>query len=171
VNGRVHSEISAIPSERLVIEREVLRPLPSLRLDIGPAPVLRKVDRLSCVRLASARYSVPTRAIGQSVQLTQAGGQLLISDPTSGEVLAEHTLVAPRDVNGPVRSSCVQELLSIASRFSRRRRDAGFEYPHRPQSGADGAAVVMAIRKSRRASTRNCGDDCRHVVQRRNIHR
>lgn len=99
VNGRVHSEICAIPAERLVIEREVLLPLPSLRLDIGPAPVLRKVDRLSCVRFASARYSVPTRVIGASVRLTQAGGQLLISDPTSGEVLAEHTLVAPGEVS------------------------------------------------------------------------
>ncbi len=99
VNGRVHSEISAVPADRLLVEREVLRPLPSLRLDIGPAPVLRKVDRLSCVRFASARYSVPTTAIGQSVRLVQAGGQLLISDPTSGEVLAEHSLVAPGEVS------------------------------------------------------------------------
>ena len=99
VNGRIHSEISAVPAERLLIEQKVLRPLPSLRLDIGPAPVLRKVDRLSCVRFASARYSVPTRTIGQSVTLVQAGGQLLICDPTSGEVLAEHTLVAPGDVS------------------------------------------------------------------------
>ena len=99
VNGRVHSEISAVPAERLLVEREVLQPLPSLRLDVGPAPVLRKVDRLSCVRFASARYSVPTRTIGQSVRLIQAGGQLFISDPTSGEVLAEHLLVAPGEVS------------------------------------------------------------------------
>ena len=31
VNARVHSEIAAVPDERLVIERHVLRPLPSLR--------------------------------------------------------------------------------------------------------------------------------------------
>jgi hypothetical protein len=31
----VHSEICAVPDERLVIERELLRPLPSLRLQIG----------------------------------------------------------------------------------------------------------------------------------------
>ncbi len=99
VNGRIHSEISAVPAARLLVERDVLQPLSSLRLDIGPAPVLRKVDRLSCVRFASARYSVPTTAIGQSVRLVQAGGQLLISDPTSGEVLAEHTLVAPGEVS------------------------------------------------------------------------
>ena len=45
--------------ERLIAEREVLQPLPSLRLQIGVPSVLRKVDRLSCVRYASARYSVP----------------------------------------------------------------------------------------------------------------
>ena len=99
VNGRIHSAIAAVPAERLSLEREVLRPLPSLRLDIGPAPVLRKVDRLSCVRFASARYSVPTRTIGQSVRLVQSRGLLLISDPNSGEVLAEHSLVAPGEVS------------------------------------------------------------------------
>jgi Mu transposase-like protein len=29
--------------------------------------VMRKVDRLSCVRFGSARYSVPTRLIGTEV--------------------------------------------------------------------------------------------------------
>jgi len=77
----------------------VLRPLPSLRLDFGPPPVIRKVDRLSCVRFASARYSVPTPMIGQQVRLVQAGGQLLIGDPTTGEVLAEHPLLAPGEVS------------------------------------------------------------------------
>lgn len=99
VNARPHSEISAIPDQRLAAERKVLRPLPSLRLDIGPAPVIRKVDRLSCVRFASARYSVPNQMIGLQVRLVQAGGRLLIGDPTSGEVLAEHPLVAPGEVS------------------------------------------------------------------------
>ena len=47
-----------MPAERLVTERELLAPLPSLRASIGRL-VTRKVDRLSCVRFASARYSVP----------------------------------------------------------------------------------------------------------------
>src|SRR5437868_2510804 len=49
VNGVTHSEICAVPAERLVIERELLAPLPSLRASIGRL-VTRKVDRLSCVR-------------------------------------------------------------------------------------------------------------------------
>ena len=65
VNAQQHSEICAVPAERLVIEAELLAPLPSLRPRIGRVTV-RKVDRLSCVRIGSARYSVPVRLIGRS---------------------------------------------------------------------------------------------------------
>ena len=60
---RCTREICAVPAERLVIERELLAPLPSLRASIGRV-VTRKVDRLSCVRFGSARYSVPVALIG-----------------------------------------------------------------------------------------------------------
>jgi hypothetical protein len=66
VNAATHSEICAVPAEQLVIERALLAPLPSLRASVGRL-VLRKVDRLSCVRFGSARYSVPTRFIGVQV--------------------------------------------------------------------------------------------------------
>ena len=49
VNATMHSEICAVPAERLIIERELLAPLPSLRASIGRS-VTRKVDRLACVR-------------------------------------------------------------------------------------------------------------------------
>jgi transposase len=35
VNAAVHSEICAVPDERLIVERELLQPLPSQRLQIG----------------------------------------------------------------------------------------------------------------------------------------
>lgn len=94
VNARVHSEICAVPDEMLASERELLSPLPSLRLEIGPPPATRKVDRLSCVRFASARYSVPNRLIGTRVTLVQTDGRLVIVDP-DGVVVAEHDLAAP----------------------------------------------------------------------------
>ena len=95
VNAAVHSEIHAVPDERLATERGVLAPLPSLRLEIGPPPVTRKVDRLSCVRFASARYSVPNRLVGTTVRVVQDGGRLLITEPATGEVVADHELAAP----------------------------------------------------------------------------
>ncbi len=44
-----HTEIGAVPAERLGTERPLMGALPSLRARIGKV-VLRKVDRLSCVR-------------------------------------------------------------------------------------------------------------------------
>jgi hypothetical protein len=94
VNGAVHSEICAVPAEQLVIERELLAPLPSLRASIG-RQVMRKVDRLSCVRFASARYSVPVRLIGTQVGVRTDDGRLLVIMTGTGQVVAEHVLVAP----------------------------------------------------------------------------
>src|SRR5215211_1280641 len=45
VNARAHSEIAAVPAARLAVERERLRPLPSLRPAVREG-VVRKVDRL-----------------------------------------------------------------------------------------------------------------------------
>ncbi|PFX05722.1 hypothetical protein CJ469_01140 [Nocardia farcinica] len=101
VNTRVHTEIDAVPAQRLREEQAVLGPLPSLRLQIGPPPVTRKVDKLSCIRFGSARYSVPTRLIGATVTVTAGEGRLLIADPATGEVAADHALTA----RAPRRSS------------------------------------------------------------------
>ena len=98
VNGAVHSEICAVPAERLVTERELLAPLPSLRASIG-RQVNRKVDRLSCVRFGSARYSVPVRLIGTQVELRADAGRLLVILAGTGEVVAEHLLVAPGEAS------------------------------------------------------------------------
>jgi hypothetical protein len=96
VNAALHSEICAVPAEKLVIERELLAPLPSLRASIGRL-VTRKVDRLSCVRFGSARYSVPVRFIGEQVRLHVEADRTLsiMAGPGDGEMVAEHLLVAP----------------------------------------------------------------------------
>ena len=98
VNGALHSEICAVPAERLLTERELLAPLPSLRASIGKMAT-RKVDRLSCVRFGSARYSVPVRLIGTGVRLRTDDGRLLVIMTGTGEVVAEHTLVAPGEAS------------------------------------------------------------------------
>jgi hypothetical protein len=95
VNTVPHSEIAAVPAERLEAERELLSALPSLRPAIGKPPVTRKVDRLSCIRWGSARYSVPNRLIGQAVAVVESGGRLLVTDTTTGEVVADHAPVPP----------------------------------------------------------------------------
>lgn len=95
VNAVAHSEIQAIPDERLIAERELLQPLPSLRLQVGAPSVLRKVDRLACVRYGSARYSVPTRLIGTAVAVVVDHRAVCLVEPATGMIVAEHELVAP----------------------------------------------------------------------------
>ncbi|MEV6364866.1 IS21 family transposase [Nocardia asteroides] len=95
VNSVTHSEICAIPEQRLLHERELLAGLPSLRLQVGAPAVTRKVDRLSCIRYGSARYSVPTRLIGVSVDVVIDHDTLLVHEPATGAVVAEHELLAP----------------------------------------------------------------------------
>jgi len=92
VNGVVHSDIAAIPAERLEIEATLLGPLPSLRARIGKV-VLRKIDRLSCVRVDSARYSVPDVHIGRRVEVRVAGGEVMVV--FLGEIIATHDVIAP----------------------------------------------------------------------------
>ena len=98
INAAAHSEICAVPAGRLDTERELLGPLPSLRPEIGGRPASRKVDRLSCVRFGSARYSVPSRLIGATVLITVDGTRIRVLEPFTGEIAAEHQLVAPGEV-------------------------------------------------------------------------
>jgi hypothetical protein len=87
VNGTEHSEICAVPAERLVIERELLAALPSLRAAAGRL-VTRKVGRLSCVRFASPRSRCPVALIGAEVRLRTDDGRLLVIMTGAGQVVA-----------------------------------------------------------------------------------
>jgi transposase len=95
VNGQVHSEIAAVPAERLATERGVLRRLPSLRPPLR-AGELRKVDRTGMVRFGSARYAVPSERVGQVVQVRAEANAVII---TQGDVeLIRHQSVGPGEV-------------------------------------------------------------------------
>jgi transposase len=97
VNGREHSEICAIPDIRLETERELLRALPSARPRIGRVE-LRKVDKLATIRVASVRYSVPSRLVGERVEAVTYDGQVRIYD-LDGELVAAHAQLAAGEVS------------------------------------------------------------------------
>ena len=99
VNAVAHSEICAVPAERLQTERELFGALPSLRLDIGARPISRKVDRLACVRFGSARYSVPSHLIGSRVLISVLDNRVQVLEAFTGAVVAEHALVAPGETS------------------------------------------------------------------------
>ena len=96
VNAVEHSEICAMPNERLAVERELFSPLPTLRAAIGKT-VVRKVSTLSCVRFGSARYSVPTAHIGREVELRVRDGVITIL--LADDVIAEHLVVSPGETS------------------------------------------------------------------------
>lgn len=98
INAVAHSQICAVPASRLEAERELLTELPSLRPRLEQA-TFRKVDKLSCVRFGSARYSVPTRLIGAPVAVVASDGRVRLLEPVTGELVAEHRLVAPGETS------------------------------------------------------------------------
>jgi len=102
VNAARHSEIAAVPAQRLTdVEASLLTALPSLLPSglFGGRRELRKVDKLSCVRFGSARYSVPNRWLGHTVEVVASSTAVTILMPGSGEVLAEHPLMAPGETS------------------------------------------------------------------------
>jgi hypothetical protein len=92
VNARVHAETQAVPEARLAEERTVLRPLPSLQLATRRG-VMRKVDKLSTVRIGSARYSVPHRLVGRQVEVATVDDRIEIWHGSTQ--VACHRLVPP----------------------------------------------------------------------------
>jgi transposase len=96
VNGRVHTETATMPTERLAVERTLLRPLPSLRPAIGPVET-RSVDHLRTVRFRSGRYSVPGTFIRTRVEIRVAGPELVISQ--HDREIARHRLVGPGEMS------------------------------------------------------------------------
>ena len=102
VNGSRHAEIAAVPTDRLAqTEASLLAPLPSLLPSglFGGRRELRKVDKLSCVRFGSARYSVPSRLLGHTVEVIASPAGVSIVATGIGEVVAEHQLMAPGEAS------------------------------------------------------------------------
>lgn len=101
-NSVEHSEVCAVPNDRLAVEVALLRPLPALRPRIGRAEI-RKVDKLSTIRVASARYSVPSTLVGSRVEAVTYDGVVRIYRIDTGELVATH------DQLGPGESSILDE--------------------------------------------------------------
>jgi hypothetical protein len=96
VNGAIHSETAAVPAERLVSEAPLLRPLPEARPVIG-RPTLRKVDKLSTIRIGGARYSVPDTLVGRHLAVVAGDGRVKVLD--GDEIVADHAVVAPGEAS------------------------------------------------------------------------
>jgi len=96
VNGRVHSETQATPDERLAQERQLMRPLPSLRPALCRGE-LRKVDRMQTIRFSSARYSLPTAWVGKQVEVSVHDHEVVLA--YDSREIGRHPLMAPGEVS------------------------------------------------------------------------
>jgi len=96
VNGEVHYETRARPTERLEIERPLFRSLPAARPAVACGEE-RRVDRLATVRFVSARYSVPHRLVGQIVQVAASDRDVVVMH--RGVAVAQHALLAPGEAS------------------------------------------------------------------------
>ena len=95
INGRMHSETAAVPLERLLTERSVLRPLPVLRPPLREGEI-RKVDRLGMVRFGSGRYAVPQHLVGEDVEIVAHEDLVVIRH--AGAEIVRHVVVGPGEV-------------------------------------------------------------------------
>ncbi|MQA76536.1 MAG: IS21 family transposase, partial [Solirubrobacterales bacterium] len=96
VNSEPHSETKRAPGELIEAERELLRALPAARPQIACGEQ-RKVDRLATIRFASARYSVPHRLVGESVEALATDRELIVTH--RGVPVAQHPLLGPGEVS------------------------------------------------------------------------
>ena len=144
VNARMHSETCAVPAERLIIERDLLRVLPSLRPRIGHVEI-RKVDKLSTVRVGSARYSTPHVHVGRHVEVVVFDRQVRIY-ADDGELIAEHPQLNPGEAS--VLDEHYPTPRKPASRGPRARTDHEREFlalgEHAEQFIRDGAAAGVS---------------------------
>jgi transposase len=96
VNAEPHSETRRAPDELLERERSLLRPLPPSRPPLACGEP-RKVDRLATIRFASARYSVPHRLVGETVEALASDRELIVTH--RGVPVAQHELLGPGGVS------------------------------------------------------------------------
>ena len=88
-----------MPDERLAEERSVLAALPSLRLEIGAGSVRRKVDGCRASGTARPATRCPHRLVGATVAVVVDHGALIMLEPATGVIVAEHELVGPGEVS------------------------------------------------------------------------
>jgi len=90
-NALVHGETCAVPRERFAVEQPLLRAVRE-----RPAAATgeqRRVDKCSTVRVASARYSVPSRLVGEWVTVSVEGEEVRVHH--DGAEVALHRLQPP----------------------------------------------------------------------------
>jgi transposase len=89
VNGRVHRTIREVPAERLVAERERIRPLPGRLPDVDRRFVTR-VPQQRYVRIDRNDYSIDPRFAGRRVEVRVSQSEVIAAVLDTGELACRH---------------------------------------------------------------------------------
>jgi transposase len=91
-NGRVHRTVRAVPAERLVAERERMRPLPARIPDVDRRQVIR-VPASPFIRVDRNDYSIDPRFAGRRVEVRVSQTEVSAAVLDTGELAARHRRV------------------------------------------------------------------------------
>jgi hypothetical protein len=91
-NGRVHRTTRAVPAERLLVERQRMRPLPARIPDLDRRPVVR-VPAQPYLRVDRNDYSIDPRFAGRRVELRVSQSEVTAVVLDTGELAAKHRRV------------------------------------------------------------------------------
>ena len=91
VHPVAHRTTKVQPAERLETERPLLGPLPVVRFDTAYRQPRRVHPAIPMVSWRGVRYSVPTRALGQTVEVHQPVDSGVFTIRWAGQTIATHT--------------------------------------------------------------------------------
>jgi transposase len=132
VNLRVHRTIRAVPAERLVVERERMRPLPARLPDTDRRFVMR-VPQQPYVRVDRNDYSIDPVLAGRRVEVHVSQEHLTGVALDTGELACRH----PRSFAGGLTFTDPAHQSELERQRARRRRRHEIEVEIRPLSRYD----------------------------------
>lgn len=91
VHAVTHRVTRVAPTERLAVERGLLLPLPPVRFDTAYRAARRVHPAIPLINWHGVRYSVPTRALGQTVEVHQPVDTAQFTVRWAGQTIATHT--------------------------------------------------------------------------------
>lgn len=93
VHAVAHRVTRVAPADRLATERALLAPLPPVPFDTAYRQPRRVHPGVPLVSWRGVRYSVPTRALGQTVEIHQPVDAEMFTVRLGGQTIAAHTIV------------------------------------------------------------------------------
>jgi hypothetical protein len=131
-NSRVHRTTREVPAERLLVERERMRPLPARLPDVDRRHVTR-VPAQPYVRIDRNDYSIDPRFAGRRVEVRVSQAEVIAAVLDTGELACSHR----RSFAGGLTFTDPSHQTELERQRARRRQRHEVEVEIRPLSRYD----------------------------------